>query len=221
MNLVEGQKLVDAFLGQHFTEKQRLRSRNNLLTRSVRKAKLKGLFLEFGVMNGESINHLAKIKRNQKFYGFDCFTGLPEDWSEYYPKGHMKVDNIPFVRRNVELVVGLFQNTLKPFLEIHKENVAYLHLDADLYSSTKYVLFTLAKEDRLQKGTIIEFDEVFFQDSHETLLDDEHRVFKEFIEVFDIDFRWLWFFQYRSTTRASLIISHFGGSRVPKRCPNY
>ena len=219
MNLVEGQKLVDAFLNRYFSKKQRVKSRNNLLKRSVKRAHLNGLFLEFGVETGYSLNYIAKIKRNQKFYGFDCFTGLPEDWSEYYPKGHMKVDNIPSVRKNIELVVGLFQNTLKPFLEIHKENVAYLHLDADLYSSTKYVLFTLANENRLQPGTVIEFDEVFFQDSPETLLDDEHRVFTEFIEAFDVEFKWLWFFQYRATTRASLIILRFGGAR--KRCSNY
>ena len=181
MNLVEGQKLVDAFLDKYFKKKQRVKSRNNLLKRSVRRAHLNGLFLEFGVMNGESINHLAKIKSHQKFYGFDCFTGLPEDWSEYYPKGHMKVNIIPTVKKNVELVVGLFQDTLLPFLEKHKKPIAFLHLDADLYSSTKYVLFTLANENRLQPGTVIEFDEVFFQDSPKTLLDDEHRVFKEFI----------------------------------------
>lgn len=213
MNLVEGQKLVDAFLDRYFKKRQRVKSRNNLLKRSVRRVHLDGLFLEFGVMNGESINHLAKIKHNQKFYGFDCFTGLPEDWSEHYPKGHMKVNNIPSVRKNVELVIGLFQDTLKPFLEIHKEKVAYLHLDADLFSSTKYVLFTLADKDRLQPGTVIEFDEIFFQDSQDTLLDDEHRVFKEFIEKYDVDFKWLWFFQYRATTRASLIILRFEGSR--------
>lgn len=213
MNLVEGQKLVDAFLDRYFSKKQRVKSRNNLLKRSVKRAHLNGLFLEFGVETGYSLNHLAKIKHNQKFYGFDCFTGLPEDWSEYYPKGHMKVDKIPLIRKNVELVIGLFQDTLEPFLEKLKEPVAFLHLDADLYSSTKYVLFTLADEGRLQPGTVIEFDEIFFQDSPNTLLDDEYRVFTEFIEAFDVDFRWLWFFQYRSTTRASLIILRFGGSR--------
>jgi len=116
MNLVEGKKLVDAFVDRSFSENQRVKSRKIMIRRSVRQAHLNGLFLEFGVQNGVSINHLAKIKSNQKFYGFDCFTGLPEDWSEFYPKGHMKVDVIPSVEKNVELVVGLFQDTLAPVL---------------------------------------------------------------------------------------------------------
>ena len=39
-----------------------------------------GLFLEFGVYKGQSINILSKLKPNKIFHGFDTFTGLPEEW---------------------------------------------------------------------------------------------------------------------------------------------
>jgi len=216
MKLVDGKKLVDEFIKKYFREEQRQLSRPDLLWKSVSHVSVKGLYLEFGVWQGLSLNHLASIKRDKTFYGFDSFEGLPEDWSEFCPKGWMKVDKLPVVRKNVVLIKGLFQDTLEPFLEEHKDKVAFLHLDADLYSSTKYVLFALADKDRLQKGTVIEFDEVFYQDSPDTVLDDEHRVFNEFIKVYDVEFEWLWFFQLRQrpyTTRASLIIKEFRGKR--------
>ena len=213
MNLEDGKILVNKFVNKYFILKQPRPSRLKLLENTVRRAFLNGLFLEFGVWKGTSINHLSTQRPNQKFYGFDCFTGLPEDWSTFYPKGWMGLDGVPEVRDNVELVVGLFQDTLEPFLETHEEEVAFLHLDADLYSSTKYVLFTLADHNRLQRGTVIEFDEVFYQDSPDTLLDDEHRVFNEFMETYNVKVSWLYFFQQRSTIRASLIIEYFGGKK--------
>jgi len=214
MLLTEGQKLVDAFVAKHFTKNQLTSSRFELLKYSVGQAKQPGLFLEFGVWKGDSLKYLASVKPNQRFYGFDCFTGLPEWWSDFYPKGHMMLDAPPYVPGDVILVEGLFQDTLEQFLEEHPEKVSFLHLDADLYSSTKYVLFTLADHDRLQPGTIIEFDEVFYQDSQHTLLDSEHRVYLEFMDTFDVDVRWLRYFQHRATTRASLIIECFNGRRM-------
>ncbi|WP_051656756.1 hypothetical protein [Butyrivibrio sp. AE3004] len=76
----------------------------------------------------------------QTIYGFDSFEGLPEDWftaSTDFNEGSLRQGKIPEVRKNVELVVGLFDATLTDFLEAHKENVAFMHIDCDLYSSTK------------------------------------------------------------------------------------
>ena len=213
MKLEDGKILVNKFINKYFTLRPPRPSRLNLLENTLSRALLSGLFLEFGVWKGASINHLANLRPNQKFYGFDCFKGLPEDWSTFYPKGWMTLDKLPEVKDNVELVVGLFQDILEPFLEAHKEKVAFLHLDADLYSSTKYVLFTLADHNRLQRGTVIEFDEIFYQDSKTTMLDDEHRVFNEFMETYNVKVQWLYFFQRRATVRASLIIEYFGGKR--------
>ena len=213
MLLTEGQKLVDAFVEKYFTESQRMPTRLDLLEYSVKQAVNDGLFLEFGVWKGDSLKYLAECRSDRRFYGFDTFKGLPEWWSDFYPKGHMELDAPPYVPGDVILVEGLFQDTLEPFLEEHDGSVSFLHLDADLYSSTKYVLFTLADAGRLQKGTIIEFDEVFYQDSAHTVLDDEHRVYNEFMEKYDVKVRWLKFFQHRATTRGCLIVTRFKGAR--------
>lgn len=108
-------------------------------------------FLEFGVWKGESLAWWTKALRNphSEFIGFDCFTGLPEDWDASYPKGHFdvggQVPDIPDKR--VSYRVGLFKDTLEPFLREHhlKDQLTVLHLDADLYSSTLYCLTCLRK----------------------------------------------------------------------------
>jgi hypothetical protein len=41
---------------------------------------ISGLYLEFGVLNGDSINHIADVIAPHLIYGFDSFTGLPEEW---------------------------------------------------------------------------------------------------------------------------------------------
>ena len=214
MLLKDGRKLVKAFIRKYFTEKQRMATRLDLLKYSVNQAGKDGLFLEFGVWKGDSLKFLAEVRPDIRFYGFDSFEGLPEWWSDFYPKGHMKLDAPPYIPGDVILVKGLFQDVLDPFLSKNDEPVSFLHLDADLYSSTKYVLFKLADENRIQKGTIIEFDEIFYQDSSHTILDDEYRVYNEFIKKYDVRVKWLRFFQRRFTTRASLLIESFEGVKI-------
>jgi hypothetical protein len=65
---------------------------------------------------------------------------------------------------------GLFSDTL-PGLKLPKHDLLVLNMDADLYSSTAYVLNTL--RDRIAVGTYIYFDE--FSDSKHEL-----RAFDEF-----------------------------------------
>jgi len=211
--LENGRKMVTDFITGYFTESQRMPSRLDLLKYSVNQAVKDGLFLEFGVWRGDSLKYLSTIRSDKTFYGFDTFKGLPEDWSTFYPKGHMMLNKPPDIQGNVVLVEGLFQDTLEGFLDDYEDKASFLHLDADLYSSTKFALFMLADYDRLQEGTIIEFDEVFYQDSPNTMLDDEYRVYNEFIEKYDVNVKWLRFFQRRVTTRASLIINRFNGER--------
>lgn len=146
-----------------------------------------GLFLEFGVWKGASINRIASLIPDKTVYGFDSFNGLTEDWCGH-EKGYLKVENVQEVlnnvRSNVQIIVGLFQETLEPFLKEHKEKVAFVHLDADLYSSTKYVLDTLAKHNRLQKGTVIQFDEFLTIKFPST----ERFAFRDFVKEFNIKY---------------------------------
>lgn len=135
-----------------------------------------GLFLEFGVATGRTLNHWARSWPDKTIYGFDGFQGLPEDWIWNIRRGHFR-QRLPRVRKNCRLVVGWFNETLHEFLETHSGNVAFLHIDCDLYSSTAYVLEKLKR--RIQPGTIIVFDEYF---NFPGWQQDEFRAWKEFCQ---------------------------------------
>lgn len=121
--------------------------------------------LEFGVFKAESINHIAQQYPEKTVYGFDSFEGLPEDWITTdeknidWPKGHFSVDNLPRVEKNVTLVKGWFNDTLPSWIKENKNYIDLLHIDCDLYSSTKYVLTEL--NELIIPGTVIIFDEMY------------------------------------------------------------
>jgi O-methyltransferase len=137
-------------------------------------------YLEFGVYKGSSFSWWIKKNTNpdSRFYGFDTFEGLPESWGTY-AKGEMNA-NFPDIDDNrCKFFKGLFQDTLFKFTESQRidKGKLILHLDADLFSSTLFVLSTLARY--LKKGDIIIFDE-FNVPNH------EYFAFKVFTEAFYI-----------------------------------
>lgn len=117
-----------------------------------------GLFLEFGVYSGTSINFFASQRPDVVFHGFDSFEGLPEDWNGWVAeRGRFKTE-LPATRSNVELHVGWFDKSIPVFCGAHpEEEIAFLHIDCDLYESTKTVFNLLG--DRIVEGTVIVFDE--------------------------------------------------------------
>lgn len=65
-----------------------------------------GLFLEFGVFEGYSINFFAE-RMNNEIHGFDSFEGLPENWVTHGTKGEFSLEGkAPKVRSNVTLHPG-------------------------------------------------------------------------------------------------------------------
>jgi methyltransferase family protein len=136
---------------------------------------LDGLFLEFGVAGGNSIRRIATLNPSKKIYGFDSFHGLPERWGTL-PKGHFACDVPNNLPSNVELVVGLFDATLPQFLSEHPGDVAFAHIDSDLYESAKCVLDNL--KPRLKPGSILAFDEIW---AHSNYQDYEAKAFAEFL----------------------------------------
>jgi len=157
----------------------KLDSKQELLKHSLNEAK-NGLFLEFGVYSGKSINYIAKHIDDNIVYGFDSFEGLPEEWRDNYPKGKFHVEQLPKVEDNVVLVKGWFDKTLEAFLNEHEGKIAFIHMDADLYSSTKYVLETILDYNRVHPGTVIQFDEFMNYPSWET--NGEYLAFREWVE---------------------------------------
>jgi O-methyltransferase len=126
------------------------------------------LFYEFGVFEGESIKKWSQINKNKNslFFGFDSFEGLPEAWlGTDKEAGYFNVGgNLPKIDDDrVSFVKGWFQDSVPGFLDSHFSQTAWkgrqkvLHLDADLYSSTLYIL---AKFDPfIEKGDVLIFDE--------------------------------------------------------------
>ena len=121
-------------------------------------------YLEFGVHRGESIAYWAKLNQNptSRFFGFDSFEGLPEDWrllSRTMPKGTFNTDGqVPdFSDQRVKFIKGLFQEVSAGFLEnFSLKNKLIIHCDADLYNSTMFVLTTY--HQLIVPGTILIFD---------------------------------------------------------------
>jgi hypothetical protein len=144
-----------------------------------------GLFCEFGVYSGRTINYIAGQIQN-KIYGFDSFEGLPDRWRDGFPKGTFKTDKLPKVIKNVFLVKGWFNETLPKFLNAHEGQIIFMHIDCDLYSSTKTV-FNLCKE-RIKKGTVIVFDEYF---NYFGWQDGEYKAFNEFINENNLQYKYI------------------------------
>jgi predicted O-methyltransferase YrrM len=147
------------------------KDRYAVLDRAVSLAPDEGLILEFGVATGTTIRLLAKLFHPRRVYGFDSFEGLPEDWG-HYRAGHFACAP-PDVPSNVDLVAGLFAETLPDFLAAHPGRAALVHIDCDLYSSTRTVLDLLSP--RIVPGTVIVLDEYWIMEDH------ERRAFDEFV----------------------------------------
>jgi O-methyltransferase len=136
-------------------------------------------YLEFGVAGCSSFKFWLNSNDNpdSRFYGFDTFEGLPEAWGKF-KKGSMNYgiqEALNIKDSRVVFYKGMFQKTLPQFLRTQKHfDQLVIHMDADLFSSTLYVLIQLAPY--LQRDDILIFDE-FSVPSH------EFRAFEIFTQV--------------------------------------
>jgi hypothetical protein len=138
-----------------------------------------GDILEFGVYKGSTITAIrGSIGPDYKVYGFDSFEGLPEDWQDTQcTKGFFSTNKqVPNIT-GVIFFAGWFENTLKEYVKI-SNNIKFIHMDCDLYSSTKTVLDNIGK--LILPGTVIVFDEWRFTNTEGKLVNgDEKRAFEE------------------------------------------
>lgn len=142
-------------------------------------------FLEFGVDTGATINFIAS-KIGGIIYGFDSFFGLPQDWTGGFPAGSFNRNGQkPDVAANVELIVGLFEDTLPEFTKTHNNAWGFIHIDCDLYSSTRTVFDHIGKN--IVPGTIIAFDELINYGSPDEYLNGEFKALNEFLESSGLD----------------------------------
>ena len=174
------------YIQQHLMQVDSVESNLDVLTLGLKQVGNQGgLYLEFGVFSGNTINHIAG-QVDKPVYGFDSFEGLPERWRDSLGAGHFKVNALPEVRSNVTLVKGWFDKTLPDYLKTHPGHVAFLHVDCDLYSSTRTIFDCLAP--RIRPGTVIVFDEYF---GYPGWREGEFKAFQELIAREGMKFEYL------------------------------
>ena len=135
-------------------------------------------YIELGVFQGDSFKKWLAINTHpdSRFFGFDSFEGLPEQWGEN-PVGTFNVNGaVPEISdARGKFIKGGFQETLPDFVRSFRpENQLVIHLDADLYSSTLFALTQL--DPFIVDGTVLIFDE--FSD-----INHEFAALREFVKI--------------------------------------
>ena len=131
-------------------------------------------FYEFGVWNGISFQYL--INTIKKGFGFDTFTGIPEDWHTEAKNSYSSFGVVPKIEGG-KFIVGKFEDTLPEFFFKERPMASLINFDADLYSST---LCALKNSNKIiDEKTILIFDEFLMNNKWE---DDEYKALNEFCD---------------------------------------
>lgn len=129
-------------------------------------------FYEFGVWRGHAFRYL--IRTFKKGYGFDTFTGLPEDWHAEKAGAYSSEGQPPSIEGG-EFIVGKFEESLPAFFSVSRPMAAVINFDADLYSSTLCALNY--SKPVIDSHTILIFDEMIINRNWEQ---DEFKALNEF-----------------------------------------
>lgn len=176
--------MVGKWMQEHgFCFRNRVKTRLEVLTWvATAVSELNVLYLEFGVFRGDTMRFWSRSLKNpnSELHGFDSFEGLPEaggPWSagQFDTGGKIPVINDARVR----FFKGWFNDVL-PSYTVPEHDVLVINFDADLYSSTIYVLNHL--RPYMKPGTWLYFDEF----NH---LEHEPRAFDEFLSQSGLKFR--------------------------------
>lgn len=162
-----------------------------------------GDLFEFGVCNGGSVRTMLDSVQGQKIYGFDSFLGLPEAWTgqreHEFPKGFFSTNgNVPNIKdKRVVFVKGFFDESLPVFMKSYSGEVGLIHVDCDLYSSTKTVFQYM--KPFIKSGVVIVFDELLDYPDFEL---HEIKAWLEFVEETGVTYKYL----YSGREQVGLII---------------
>ena len=119
-----------------------------------------GFFFEFGVANGDGTKFWLERLGQVEYHGFDCFTGMPEDYRQV-PKGVFDMSGAPPPDINDARVtwhIGNVEDTVSAFHFPDSASRIFL-FDLDLYHPTKFVLSKI--KPTLRKGDVLYFDEAW------------------------------------------------------------
>lgn len=176
------------YISKHMQHARIFKDKFSLLKFAMEKAhcSIDGVILEFGVYKGETLEYIAD-NTEAAVYGFDSFLGLPESWRSGFEEGHFKTVPPILDQQNIKLVVGSFNDSLPKFIQEHsKLNLKMIHIDCDLYSSTRDVLTQL--HPFLQSGVTIVFDEYF---NHPHWEQGEHKALLEVVESHGLKYQYI------------------------------
>jgi hypothetical protein len=187
-----------AYIREHMMGAVAVYSPRQLLDHVLPRIDTTGQILEFGVFKGGTIRHISKRLPGRPIHGFDSFEGLPSDWSGYVMgKGYFSTDGrLPSVPKDVKLYPGWFDTSLPRWLAEHPGPVAFLHIDCDLYESTKTIFDLLAP--RLVAGSVILFDEYFGYPNWQA---HEFRAFHEYAAANGVSYEYIGYSRIQAALR--------------------
>jgi hypothetical protein len=120
---------------------------------------LNGDFAECGVWQGGS----AKVLLKKKLHLFDTFEGMPDnDDPSGHPKGDFGNTSAELVKEYLNSSLAIIYEGIIPDTFPQKIQYSFVHIDVDLYQTTKDCLSYFLP--RLASGGIIIFDDYGFPD---------------------------------------------------------
>lgn len=104
-----------------------------------------GAMAEVGVYNGGTSRFLARLYPDRRLYAFDTFADMPLILEPFEEKHHQPgkfaptPDTVEWLEQSPNIIVrqGIFPATVAG---LHDERFALVHLDADLYATTREAL---------------------------------------------------------------------------------
>lgn len=144
-------------------------------------------YYEFGVRHGTSMRWVTETQTHpdSRFYGFDTFEGLPEDWIPFWgangigggaTKGMMDAKQPKIGDERVKLYKGLFQKTLPICLKEHPpKNRLFINIDCDIYSGALFVLTSM--------HPYLKYDDYVYMDEFFDLLN-EFAAFNDYVRAY-------------------------------------
>ena len=153
-----------------------------------------GNWVAFGVGWNRTFQELNRVRNrfthSNKLFAFDWWEGLPEDWRPGYPQGTFRIPRervISWYKHDESVLFqeGLFTDTITDEVVIDIGIPAFMHIDCDLYESTKTVLERCPPK----AGTLLLFDEFYAPNGEWDWTQHEAKAFYEYCQNNEIKFR--------------------------------
>lgn len=182
---------ADKFERVEFAGVKKFYNRDTLLEECIRISRPElSEWVELGVGSGQSakviLETASRLGRTARLHGFDSFQGLPEAWAEIAAAGTYSYPAPRLQDGRVVLHPGWFEETLPSFGQSCTEQLGFVHVDCDLYSSTATAFRALGHV--LRPGTVLLFDEYW---NYLEAAEHEQRALRELLDVSGLSFRYV------------------------------